>query len=277
VSRPVLALRGVAAGYGGRTVLRDVDLEIGAGEWVGILGPNGAGKSTLLRLLTGVLAPTAGAIDVDGRPMARLEREEVARRIAVVPQPSSLPFSAPVEAVVALGRLPHEDRFRGPSPADRAAVAAAIERVGLGRLVGRDVRELSTGERQLVLIAVAVAQAAPIIMLDEPTIHHDVRHQFDVMDLLADLNARDGRTIVTVLHDLHLAAMRIPRIVLVADGRVVADGPPADALDGDRIRSVFGVDPALLPSGPWTAEAEAAEAEAAPSGRAPSGRAPLHG
>ncbi|MEO5940821.1 MAG: ABC transporter ATP-binding protein [Candidatus Limnocylindrales bacterium] len=264
----MLSLRGVTAGYGGRSVLRDVDLGIAAGEWVGILGPNGAGKSTLLRLLTGVLAPTAGTIEVDGRSMAGLEREDVARRIAVVPQPSSLPFSAPVEAVVALGRLPHEDRLRGPSPADRAAVAAAIERVGLGRLVGRDVRELSTGERQLVLIAVAVAQGAPIIMLDEPTIHLDVRHQFDVMDLLADLNTRDGRTIVTVLHDLYLAARRIPRIVLVADGRIVADGSPDVALDGDRIRSVFGVDPALLPSGPWSADPATQATSRAPSGEA---------
>ena len=254
VSPTVLALHGVSAGYGGRPALRDVDLAIAAGEWVGVVGPNGAGKSTLLRLLTGVLAPMSGTIEVDGRSLAALDREDVARRIAVVPQPANLPFSATVEAVVALGRLPHEDRLRGPGPADRAAVAAAIDRVGLGRLVGRDVRELSTGERQLVLIAVAVAQAAPIILLDEPTIHLDIRHQFDVMDLLADLNARDGRTIVTVLHDLHLAAQRIPRIVLVADGRVAADGPPLDVLTGDRVRSVFGVDPDRLPSGPWSAQ-----------------------
>ena len=247
-----LALRGVSAGYGARTVLRDVDLEIAAGEWVAIVGPNGAGKSTLLRLLTGVLAPLAGEVTVGGRSLAGLDREEVARRIAVVPQPSSLPFSATVEAVVALGRLPYEDRLRGLRPADRAAVAAAIDRVGLGRLVGRDVRELSLGERQLVLLAVAIAQAAPVVMLDEPTVHLDIRHQFDVMDLLADLNRRDGRTIVTVLHDLHLAARRIPRIVVVADGRIVADGPPAEALHGERIRDVFGVEPGLLPTGPWS-------------------------
>ena len=179
---------------------------------------------------------------------------EVARRIAVVPQPSSLPFSASVEAVVALGRLPHEDRLRGLRPADRAAVATAIERVGLGRLIGRDVRELSLGERQLVLLAVAIAQAAPIVMLDEPTVHLDIRHQIEVMDLLADLHERDGRTIVTVLHDLHLAARRIPRIVVVAGGRIVADGPPAEALDAARIRDVFGVDPAVLPVGPWSVD-----------------------
>jgi iron complex transport system ATP-binding protein len=259
VSGAGLALRGVSAGYGARTVLRAVDLVIEPGEWVAIVGPNGAGKSTLLRLMTGLLAPTAGEVAVDGRSLARLDREEVARQIAVVPQPSSLPFSAAVEDVVALGRLPHEDRLRGLRPADRAAVAAAIDRVGLGRLVGRDVRELSLGERQLVLLAVAIAQAAPIVMLDEPTVHLDIRHQFDVMDLLADLNRRDGRTIVTVLHDLHLAATRIPRIVVVADGRVVADGPPAEALGGERIRDVFGVEPGLLPAGPWsrTPDAEA--------------------
>ena len=255
---PALALRGVSAGYGARTVLRDVDLTIEAGEWVGILGPNGAGKSTLLRLMTGMLAPTTGTVEIAGSRLTDLSRDEIAHRIAVVPQPSSLPFSASVESVVALGRLPHEDRLRGLRPEDRMAIGAAIERVGLGRLVGRDVRELSMGERQLVLLAVAVAQAAPIIVLDEPTIHLDIRHQFDVMGLLADLNRRDGRTIITVLHDLHLAAQRIPRIVLTADGRVVADGPPAEALDGARVRAVFDVDPELLPDGPWSARAAGA-------------------
>jgi iron complex transport system ATP-binding protein len=235
-------------------VLRDVDLVVPSGEWVGVVGPNGAGKSTLLRLLTGLLPAAAGEVLTDGRPLAAMDREEIARRIAVVPQPSSLPFSATVEAVVALGRLPHEDRLRGLRPVDRAAVASAIERVGLGRLIGRDVRELSLGERQLVLLAVAIAQAAPIVMLDEPTVHLDIRHQIEVMELLADLHRRDGRTIVTVLHDLHLAASRIPRIVVVASGGIAADGPPREALDAERIRDVFGVDPDVLPDGPWTAD-----------------------
>lgn len=250
-ARPALALRAVSAGYGARPVLRDVDLEIGAGEWVAVVGPNGAGKSTLLRLLTGILAPAVGSVEVGGRPIATLARDEIARRIAVVPQPAALPFSATVEAIVALGRLPHEDPIRGLRPADRAAVAAAVDRVGLGRLVGRDVRELSLGERQLVLLAVAVAQAAPIVMLDEPTVHLDIRHQLDVIDLLADLVARDERTVVTVLHDLQLAA-RVPRIVVVAGGRIAADGPPEVALRGEIIRDVFDVPPERLPPGPWS-------------------------
>ena len=249
---PAIELRHVTAGYGARTVLAEVDLVVEPGEWVGVVGPNGAGKSTLLRLVTGLLAPTAGGISVAGNDLRTMDRDEIARRIAVVPQPSSLPFSASVEAVVALGRLPHEDRLRGLRPADRAAVASAIDRVGLGRLIGRDVRELSLGERQLVLLAVAIAQAAPIVILDEPTVHLDIRHQVEVMDLLADLHHRDGRTILTVLHDLHLAAHRIPRIIVIAGGGIAADGPPAEALDAGRIREVFGVDPKVLPDGPWS-------------------------
>ena len=266
---PSIALKGVAAGYGSRRVLTDVDLEIPAGDWVGVVGPNGAGKSTLLRLITGLLPVVAGTVRVDGLALETPDRDEVARHIAVVPQPSSIPFAATVESVVALGRLPHEDRLRGLRPADRAAVSAAIDRVGLGRLVGRDVRELSLGERQLVLLAVAIAQASPIVLLDEPTVHLDIRHQLDVMDLLADLNRRDGRTIVTVLHDLHLAARRIPRIVVVAGGGIVADGRPEDALSAETIRDVFQVDPADLPGGPWSRASQQSERVAASHSAAP--------
>jgi len=257
----VLELAGVSGGYGRRDVVHDVDLRVRAGERLAIVGPNGAGKSTLLRLVTGLLAPTAGEIRVGGTRLASLSRDAIARRIAVVPQLASLPFSARVEEVVALGRLPYEDPLRGPGPADRAIVSAAIDRVGLGRLIGRDARELSLGERQLVLLAVAVAQAAAIVILDEPTVHLDIRHQVEVMDLLADLNERDGRTIIAVLHDLHLAARTLPRIVVLDGGRVVADGPPAEALDADRIRDVFGVDPAVMPEGPWSHAPGAAGAQ----------------
>jgi len=139
------------------------------------------------------------------------------------------------------------ERERNPHlPADRAAVAAAIERVGVGHLMGRDARELSLGERQLVLIAMAVAQASPVLVLDEPTVHLDLRHQVEVMDLLVDLNTRDGTTIVAVLHDLGLAAHFFPRLAVVDGGRIVGDGPPAVALAPDRIRDVFGVDPSLV-------------------------------
>jgi iron complex transport system ATP-binding protein len=217
-----LVADGVTVEARGRAILRDVSLTLGAGERVAIVGPNGAGKSTLLRALCGTLRLAAGR------------------------QQTALPFAMRVEEVVALGRLPHEAALRGAGPADRAAVAAAIERVGLGHLLGRDARELSLGERQLVLLALAVAQASPVLLLDEPTVHLDLRHQVETMELLRDLNERDGTTLVAVLHDLGLAVHFFPRLVILDRGRLIADGPPDEVLTDDRIRDVFGVEPALV-------------------------------
>lgn len=240
----LVALDDVAMAYRRRDVLTGVTLRVEAGERVALVGPNGAGKSSLLRLVAGIVRPRTGSARLAGEEIARLDRLELARRVAVVPQLVALPFATRVEEVVALGRLPHEDPLRGPGAGDRAAVAAAIERVGLGHLLGRDARELSLGERQLVLLALAVAQAAPLLLLDEPTVHLDLRHQVEAMELLVDLNERDGTTVIAVLHDLGLAAHFFPRLVLVDGGRIVADGSPAAVLTAERIREVFGVDPA---------------------------------
>jgi iron complex transport system ATP-binding protein len=250
----VIELRDVTVEYRGRAVVRGVDLDIAAGERVALIGPNGAGKSTLLRVLTGLVRPAAGRASLGGVAIERLDRGAIARRLAVVPQQATLPFATRVEEVVALGRLPHEDPFRGARPADRAAIAAAIERVGVGHLLGRDARELSLGERQLVLLALAVAQAAPVLVLDEPTVHLDLRHQVGTMELLVDLNVRDGTTILAVLHDLGLAAIFFPRLVLIDAGRIVADGTPAEVLTPGRIRDVFGVDPSIVRLPAMTAE-----------------------
>jgi iron complex transport system ATP-binding protein len=242
----VIHLEGVTVAYRGRPALRDLDLHIDRGERVALVGPNGAGKSTLLRAIAGLIEPAVGTVELDGRPVASFDRLAVARRLAVVPQVAALPFSTTVDEVVALGRLPHEHPIRGMRPADRAAVAAAIEQVGVGHLMGRDARELSLGERQLVLLAMAVAQDADVLVLDEPTVHLDLRHQVEVMELLQDLNARQGTTILAVLHDLALAAHFFPRLVVLDGGRVVGDGPPSEVLAPDRIREVFGVDPSLV-------------------------------
>jgi iron complex transport system ATP-binding protein len=246
MSQPMVELDAVTVAYRERRVLIDVTLRIEAGERVALIGPNGAGKSTLLAVATGLLHPIEGRVRLTGEPVDGLDRMDVARRMAVVPAAANLPFATRVEEVVALGRLPHEDPFRGARPADRAAIAAAIERVGVGHLLGRDARELSLGERQLVLLALAVAQATPILVLDEPTVHLDLRHQVGTMDLLVDLNERDGTTIVAVLHDLGLAARFFPRLVLLDAGVIVADGTPTEVLTDERIRDVFGVDPGLV-------------------------------
>jgi len=246
VNGNAIRLTGVEVRYRDRLALDRVDLAIDAGERVALIGSNGAGKSTLLRVVSGTLSPSHGRIELLDQPLVGLSRMAIARRLGVVPQAAALPFATRVEEVVGLGRIPHEDPFRGPRAADQVAIARAIERVGIGHLVGRDARELSLGERQLVLIAMAVAQDTPILLLDEPTVHLDLRHQVAAMELLVGLNEAEGMTVVAVLHDLGLAAHFFPRLILIDRGRIIADGPASDVLAPERIREVFGVDPALV-------------------------------
>jgi iron complex transport system ATP-binding protein len=232
--------------YGRRTVLVDVELHIGAGERVCLVGPNGAGKSSLLRCLTRLVEPIGGSIALDGQPLAGIERARLARLVSVVPGQVELPFSMRVEDVVGLGRIPHEHPLAGQGPRDREAVDSAIGWVGIDELRGRDVRELSMGERQLVLVAMAIAQGGRLLVLDEPTVHLDLRHQVAVLSLLARLSA-EGVTVLGVLHDLGLAAHFFPRLVLLDRGRVAADAAPRDVLTPERIRDVYDVDPRFVP------------------------------
>jgi iron complex transport system ATP-binding protein len=242
-----VAVTALSLRYGSAEVLRDVSLRIAPGERLCLVGPNGAGKSSLLRCLTGLVSPTSGSIELDGRPLAQLDRAAVARAISVVPAAMELPFSMRVEEVVALGRLPHEDPFAGPGEADRAAVDAAMRKVGIEPLRGRDVQQLSMGERQLVLLAMAVAQGGRLLVLDEPTVHLDLRHQVEVMTLLQQLSAT-GLTVVAVLHDLPLASHFFERLALMHEGRLLADGAPASVLAPTRIREVYAVDPRFVPA-----------------------------
>jgi len=244
--RPALELRDVGLAYGGRQVLHGIDLRLAAGERVALLGPNGAGKSSLLRAITGHGGKRRGCVLIDGMPADELERGTRARRLAVVPGQIVFAFPIRVEEVVALGRIPHEHPLLGPRPADRATVAAAIERVRIGHLIGRDVRELSAGERQLVVLAMAVAQGARLLLLDEPTVHLDLRHQVAVMELLAELADVDGVAVLAVLHDLLLARHFFPRLLLLSAGRLAADGPADAVLTADSVAAVYGVDWSVL-------------------------------
>jgi iron complex transport system ATP-binding protein len=241
-----LRLRGVSVSYGTRRALRDVDLELRTGERVCLVGPNGAGKSTLVRCLTGLLAPTSGDVMVADKPVGVVSRAELARVIAVVPGSVRLPFSMTVREVVMLGRTPYLHAWAGPSPADVAAVVGALGRVGIGSLADRDARTLSMGERQLTLIAMALAQGGSMLILDEPTVHLDLRHQVAIMELLVRLANDHGMTVLAVLHDLSLARHFFPRLVMIDHGRVVADGPTQDVLTADRIRDVYGVEPRFV-------------------------------
>ena len=240
-------IEGLGLRYGETDVLSDIELHIEAGERLCLVGPNGAGKSSLLRCLTGLAEATSGSVKLDGEPLAGIERSAMAQAISVVPSQVDLPFSMRVEGVVRLGRLPHGNPFTGATDDDHVAVDAAITRVGIDKLRGRDARELSMGERQLVLVAMAVAQGGRLIVLDEPTVHLDLRHQVEVLSLLERLSV-DGLTVLAVLHDLPLAAHFFPRLVLLDEGRVVADGAGADVLSPERIRDVYEVDPRFVPA-----------------------------
>ena len=246
MSGATLEVRRATVAYRGRTVVDDVTFEVGAGELVCLIGPNGAGKSTLLRAISGTVALKHGLIAIDGVPRAELDRVTLAKRLAVVPGQTTLGFPVRVEDLVALGRVPHEHPLMGLRPADRAAIDRAIARVGIAHLSGRDVRELSLGERQLVVLAMTVAQGAQVLLLDEPTVHLDLRHQVEVMQLLTDLAHNDGVTVLTVLHDLSLASHFFPRLLLLDEGRLLADGPPSDVLTPERVRDVYRVDSRLI-------------------------------
>ena len=241
-----LELRGVGLDYGPREVLRDVSLALAPTEMAALIGPNGAGKSSLLRCITGLVRPRDGQVLIDGEPVAHIDRATLARTLAVVPGQTVVAFPMRVEELVALGRIPHEHPLRGPRDEDRRVIDEALARVGISDLRGRDVRELSLGERQLVVLAMAVAQQARILLLDEPTVHLDLRHQVAVMELLRDLAQRDGVAVLAVMHDVGLARHFFDRLVLLDSGRVIADGAPDDVLSESNVRAVYGVDPRLV-------------------------------
>jgi iron complex transport system ATP-binding protein len=207
-----------------------------------VVGPNGSGKSTLLRVASGVLAPLAGRVLVAGHDVQRYSRRELARLTAVVPQDTLVEFPFSVEELVLMGRAPHLGRFGFPGARDLSIAREAMLRVGVEHLARRALPELSGGERQRVIIARALVQEPRILLLDEPTAHLDIRHQVEIYDLMAELNAERGLTIVSVLHDLNLAAMYFPRVALLSDGRLYGVGATAEVLTYSTIRSVYGTE-----------------------------------
>ena len=223
-------------------VLSNVSLGVERGSIVGLLGPNGSGKTTLLRLMSGVLEPSGGSVLVEGQPVAKMARRDLARRVAVVPQETHTTFDFTVLEMVLMGRYPHLGPFELEGAADLEIARAALESTGTADLEGRQFATLSGGEKQRVVIAGALAQASDVLLFDEPTTALDLRYQFDVLAVLRQLNASRGTTIVVSTHDLNLAAALCERVVLLRSGTVLAHGPTADTLNADNIRALYDVD-----------------------------------
>jgi iron complex transport system ATP-binding protein len=240
---PALAFEDVRLRIGPREILRGVTLELGRGEMLGLAGPNGSGKTTLLRVASGVLPAGAGAVRVRGRPTAAIPRRELARELAVVPQDAHVAFPFRAGEVVLMGRSPYLGPLGFETGADLRLAEEAMARVGIASLAERSILELelSGGERQLVLVARALAQDARVLLLDEPTAHLDLRHKMVVLDLVREF-VRSGRSALVVSHDLTLAARTCDRIALLREGALVATGAPADVITPQNLETTFGID-----------------------------------
>ena len=244
VPDPALRVDGVSVTLGGRAVLSDVSATADRGSFVGLVGPNGAGKTTLLRVVNGSLSPARGSVTVAGERIHDLSSRAASRLVATVPQNTGLSFDFSVRETVEMGRTPHVSRFGRWGEDDRRAVADAMARTEVADLADRPVTAVSGGERQRVLIARALAQNTPLLLLDEPTASLDINHQVRTLELVRAL-VDEGRTAVAAIHDLNLAAHYCDGLVLLADGRVLAAGPPASVLTESSLERAFDTEAAV--------------------------------
>jgi iron complex transport system ATP-binding protein len=265
-----LVLRSVTAAYGGPPAVLDVTLEVGRGEVVGLVGPNGSGKTTLVRVASRALRPRSGVVLVGGCDPYRVSARESARLVAVVPQDLMPAFSFTALEMVLMGRTPHLSAWGGSRPEDWSRVREAMAATSVQHLADRPVEELSGGERRRVVLAQALAQETPVLLLDEPTAHLDVRHLLEVLEIVRGLAAREGTAVLAILHDLGLAAQTCDRLVTLDGGRVVAEGPPGRVVTKDLLRNVYGVEAEVIAdelTGRPTVRVRAPRAEPAPLGR----------
>jgi iron complex transport system ATP-binding protein len=248
MSEIAIEARGVRATYrgqashGGGDPSAGLDLQVGRGELVCLLGPNGAGKSTLVRVLAGTLPPVEGEVRLFGEPIGRIDRREIARAVAVVPQHVEVSWGFTVRDVVTMGRAPHQEGWLRTTAEDREVVAEVLARCDLTRIAERSVDELSGGEQKRVAIARALAQRPRVLLLDEPAAFLDVRHQIDLYEMLAEAVARERLACLVVMHDLNAAAQYGTRIALAKAGRLVAVGTIEEVMTYRRLKETFDAD-----------------------------------
>lgn len=270
---PSLEARGLRAGYHGRVVVDGLDLALPRRAVTAVVGANACGKSTLLKTLARALRPLGGAVLLDGADVATVPGRRLARSLGMLPQDPVAPEGLCVADLVGRGRHPHHGLFRRWGADDDAAVAEALAATGTADLADRHVDELSGGQRQRVWIAMALAQDPDVLLLDEPTTFLDLTHQLELLDLLRALNEARGTTVVVVLHDLNLAARYADHLVVMADGAVLAEGPPADVLTPEVLRVAFRLQALVVPD-PVTGAPMVVPRSPAPSVRAVDGVGP---
>jgi iron complex transport system ATP-binding protein len=236
----MISVRDLYCGYNSNDVLRGVTFDVGRGEFVAVLGANGSGKTTLLRALTGLLPIRRGAVTLDGKSVSTMRPIEVARLAAVVPQESTIAFDFRVRDVVLMGRTPHVRGLGFEGRSDNEVADRAMALAGISDLADRPLSRLSGGEKQRVTIARALAQETPILLLDEPTAHLDLNYQIAILGLVREVTRGQGLTALGVIHDVNLASLFSERVVMLAEGRVEADGPPVEVITAESIRRVYG-------------------------------------
>lgn len=244
-----LGLTGVSAGYGGRPVVHDVSLRASPGEVTGLIGPNGSGKTTLVRVASRGLRPSSGSVRIRGIDPYAVSAREAARLVAVVPQELTPAFEYSVLEMVLMGRSPYRSAWGRANPDDWAQARRAMAAANVQHLAERGMGELSGGERQRTILAQALAQEAPILLLDEPTTHLDVRHVVEILSVVRGLARREGRAVLAIFHDLNLASAYCDRVYALSEGRVVAAGAPAEVITHRFVRDVFGVEAEVTASG----------------------------
>ncbi|MBH0776274.1 ABC transporter ATP-binding protein [Nocardia bovistercoris] len=236
-----LVAQDITLGYGERVIIDGLTLEIASGIVTTVIGPNGCGKSTLLRSLGRLLRPSKGRVVLDGKAISSMKTKDVARVVGMLPQTPVAPEGLTVADLVARGRHPHQSWIRQWSATDEAEVMAALAQTGIADLADRSLDELSGGQRQRAWISMALAQGTDILLLDEPTTYLDLAHSLEVLDLVDQLRAEMGRTVVMVLHDLNMAIRYSDRLIVMHAGRIVAQGAPGDIIDAELLLEVFGL------------------------------------
>lgn len=241
-----LRVENATIGYDKTVISEDISVEIPHNSFTAIIGPNGCGKSTLLRALARVLVPVKGRVMLDDQNISKYKPKVVARELGLLPQTSLAPEGIRVVDLVARGRAPYQSLIQQWRKSDEEAVKTALEATRLTALGSRFIAELSGGQRQRVWIAMLLAQQTPIMLLDEPTTFLDIAHQYELMELLRDFH-EDGKTVVTVLHDLNQAARYADHLIVMQQGKVITTGMPQDVLTKELVKEVFGLDAMICP------------------------------